>query len=106
MLFKGSRFTLVQPVLSGVPIYNLFLFQVPVGVAKKIEEPMRDILWEGICERKKDHFISWELSGDVSPKGFTLLDKWLWRFHLERELGELLNPLDIDPFHKFFIFFF
>ena len=53
-------FNLVQFVLKSVPIYYLS-FRAPVSVANRIEKMMRDFLWDGIGERRKDHLISWDV---------------------------------------------
>ena len=38
---------MVKIVLSGIPIYFMSLFRIPIKVAKFIEKVMRDFLWEG-----------------------------------------------------------
>ncbi|KAH9734302.1 reverse transcriptase domain-containing protein [Citrus sinensis] len=93
-LSKGGRLTLIQSVLSSLCSYFMSLFQIPVSVAKRIEEAMRDFLWEGIGEGKKDHLVSWRVVSQPQSKGGlglgniinrnkALLGKWLWRFPLE-----------------------
>ncbi|KAH9670663.1 er membrane protein complex subunit 10 [Citrus sinensis] len=93
-LYKGGRLTLIQSVLSSLRSYFMSLFQIPVSVAKRIEEAMRDFLWEGIGEGKKDHLVSWRVVSQPQSKGGlglgniinrnkALLGKWLWRLPLE-----------------------
>ena len=57
---RGGRYTLVKTVLSGIPIYYLSLFKIPVKVARSLEKLTRDFLWEGKDEGKKDHLVKWE----------------------------------------------
>ena len=80
--------------MSGIPIYYLSLFKIPVKVARSIEKLMRDFLWEEKDEGKKDHLVNWEVVALSKEKGglaignivawnLALLGKWLWRFQLE-----------------------
>jgi hypothetical protein len=94
-LSKGGRLTLIQAVLSSLPTYYMSLFKIPVSVAKRMESMMRNFLWEGIGEGRKDHLINWEVVSKSREKGglgignlvnrnVSLLGKWLWRFPIER----------------------
>jgi len=74
---------------------NLFpLFRILVGVAKRIEKIMRNLLWEGFGDGKKAHLISWDIVcrprdkgglgiGSVVLKNLALLKKWIRRVPLE-----------------------
>ena len=46
-LSRGGRLTLIQSVLSSLPIYYLSVFKVPISVINSMEKMMRDFLWEG-----------------------------------------------------------
>ena len=54
---KGGRLVLIQSVLSSIPTYYLSLFRIPVKVARSLEKLMRDFLWEGSGEGKRDHLV-------------------------------------------------
>ena len=45
-LSRGGRLTLINSVLSSIPIFYLSLFRAPVGVIKTLEKVMRDFLWD------------------------------------------------------------
>lgn len=49
-LSKGGRLTLIQSVLSALPIYYMSLFRIPVAIAVMIETFMRYFFWEGLSE--------------------------------------------------------
>ncbi|XP_062096226.1 uncharacterized protein LOC133802006 [Humulus lupulus] len=56
---RGGRLTLIQSVLSSIPVYYLSLFRIPKSVAGVIEKRMRDFLWEGTNQSGGDHLLSW-----------------------------------------------
>lgn len=35
------------------------LFKVPGNVARKLEKTMRDFLWFGTTDRRRDHLVAW-----------------------------------------------
>lgn len=87
---------MIHSVLESLPIYYLSLFKIPMRVASRIEKLMRDFLWEGCGEGKKDHLVKWEVVsrprnlgglavGNIITRNIALLGKWLWRFPLERD---------------------
>ena len=93
-LSKGGRLTLIQAVLSSIPSYYMSLFKMPIGVAAKVEQLMRNFLWEGLEEGKKCHLVRWERVtkskeegglgiGSLRERNEALRAKWLWRFPLE-----------------------
>ena len=95
-LSKGGRLTLIEAVLSAIPIYYLSLFRMPLKVIKEVEKRMRNFLWKGADGEGGDHLVSWNtvaraktkggLSiGRLKEKNKALLFKWLWRFPLEQE---------------------
>uniref|UniRef100_A0A803PSR8 Reverse transcriptase domain-containing protein n=1 Tax=Cannabis sativa TaxID=3483 RepID=A0A803PSR8_CANSA len=93
-LSRRGRLTLIQSVLSSLPIYYLSLFKAPKMVLKAIEKMMRDFFWEGGDLAGADHLVAWdELCKPRSEGGLAigrlelrnkgLLMKWLWRYPLE-----------------------
>lgn len=96
LLSKRGRYTLIQSILSGIPIYFLSLFKVPIRVAKSIESIMSDFLWKGKDGGKKMHLVRWEIVslskdkgglalGNIVARNLALLGKWLWRIPLESD---------------------
>jgi len=43
-LSKGGRLTLLTSTLSNLPMYNLSLFPIPMGVANRLDKLQRDFL--------------------------------------------------------------
>ncbi|VVA31869.1 Hypothetical predicted protein, partial [Prunus dulcis] len=93
-LSKGGRLTLIQAVLSSIPSYYMSLFKMPIGVTAKVEQLMRNFLWEGVEEGKNCHLVRWvRVSkskeegglgiGSLRERNEALRAKWLWRFPLE-----------------------
>ncbi|CAL9004181.1 unnamed protein product, partial [Prunus brigantina] len=93
-LSKGGRLTLIQAVLSNIPSYYMSLFKMPIRVVAKVEQLMRNFLWEGLEEGKKCHLVRWEWVskskeegglgiGSLRERNEALRAKWLWRFPLE-----------------------
>lgn len=62
-LSKGGRLTLIQAVLSSIPIYYMSLFKMPICIAKYVEKLMRDFLWEGMDSGTNSHLVKWEVVG-------------------------------------------
>ena len=45
-LSRGRRLTLIQSMLSSLPIYYLSLFKAPISVINSMEKMIRDFSWE------------------------------------------------------------
>ena len=95
-LSRGGRLSLIESIMSSMPIYYLSLFKIPRSVAKEIESLMRDFLWEGFDGEVGDHLVAWKQVclpkiygglgvGDLVRRNKSLLFKWLWRFPLEKD---------------------
>ena len=91
---RGGRLSLIESVLSALPIYYLSLFRILVGAAKEIESLMRDFFWEG-SDGEADHLVAWKVClpkvygglglGNLVLQNKALLFKWLKRFPLEKD---------------------
>ncbi|WKA12713.1 hypothetical protein VitviT2T_030072 [Vitis vinifera] len=90
-LSKGGRITLIKSTLASMPLYQLSLFRMPKGVARRLEKLQRDFLWGGGSTGRKAHLVSWEkvcVSKEKERLGLrkivqlnkALLGKWVWRF--------------------------
>ncbi|RVW86677.1 LINE-1 reverse transcriptase-like [Vitis vinifera] len=52
-LSKGGRITLIKSTLASMPLYQLSLFRMPKGVARRLEKLQRDFLWGGGSTKEK-----------------------------------------------------
>ncbi|KAK1297873.1 hypothetical protein QJS10_CPB14g00976 [Acorus calamus] len=97
-LSLGGRLTLIQAVLTNLPIYYLSIFKIPKGVLARLECIRRRFLWSGVKEmRRKIPLVKWEVVCTSKKQGGTgvlnleamnsaLLMKWLWRWISNPEL--------------------
>lgn len=92
----GGGLTLINSVLSNLPMYYLSLFSMPVTVAHKLEAFIRRFLWGGTDHSRKTHWVCWNVickykadGGlglvDMKLKNRAMLNKWLWRFASEKD---------------------
>ncbi len=95
-LSKGGKLTLIKSTLSNLPTYFRSLFHLPLRVAHLLEKLERYFLWSGISDQQKFHLVNCVKicepiqSGGLGVKNLrrfnqALLNKWLWRYGLERE---------------------
>ncbi|KAI3507508.1 hypothetical protein L1887_22495 [Cichorium endivia] len=90
MMSFGGRLTLVNSVLSSLPLYYFSLFKAPKKVINSLESIRRNFLWGSYGENRKIHWIAW--SDIAKPRKFgglgvnclkemniALLTKWIWR---------------------------
>ena len=89
-LSLGGRITMINAVLSSVPLYTLSLYRLPKKVLTKIDQIRRQFLWQGTGLKKKYHLLNWpsvcltkEFGGmgilDLEQMNCALLLKWWWR---------------------------
>ena len=90
--------TLIQSVLTSIPIYLFSFFRVPKSVADKLVRLQRRFLWGGGPDQNKIAWVSWKSvclpkdKGGLGLKDITsfntaLLGKWEW--NLMHHKGEL-----------------
>ncbi len=48
LLSRGGRLTLVNAVLTNIPLYAFSIFKAPMWVTKRIEALRRDFFWTGL----------------------------------------------------------
>lgn len=58
-LSRGGKLTLLISVLSAIPIYFFSIFVAPMYVIKKMEQFMRNFLWDD-GDDKKYHLVAWD----------------------------------------------
>ena len=86
-VFFGGRVTLIQSVLTSIPIYFFSFFRVPNRVVDKIVSLQQRFLWGGRPEHNKIAWIKWETVclpkekgelglKDIKTFNLALLGKW------------------------------
>lgn len=94
----GGRLTLIKSIFSNLPIYYLFIFKMPEGVAKEINKIQCSFLWGDSDSERKLRMVCWEkillrkkMGGlgvkDLKIMNEALLLKWWWRFCFEKDDG-------------------
>lgn len=92
-----GRITLIKSVFMNLPVYYLSIFEMPIGIARKIEQMFRKFLQGDKEAKRKIHLVKWEEV--IKPKSegglgivplrvrnHALLCKWSRRFGREREV--------------------
>ncbi|GAU32181.1 hypothetical protein TSUD_68520 [Trifolium subterraneum] len=86
----GGRVTLINFVLSSLPLYCFSFYKAPVCVIKDLVSIQRNFLWGGGMESRKVCWVSWDRICQPKDKGglgiknlehfnSSLLCKWKWR---------------------------
>ncbi|KAJ9535108.1 hypothetical protein OSB04_un001812 [Centaurea solstitialis] len=87
----GGRLTLIQSVLSAIPLFFFSLFKAPKAILKLLESIRRRFFWGFKDDEKKLVWIAWKKvlksksNGGLGVTSFkikndALLSKWIWRF--------------------------
>lgn len=90
MISIGGRVTLINSVLSAVPLYILSLFRVPKNILKQIDRHRCQFLWQGSGPKKAYALVNWkticmakEIGGagilDLDQMNIAMLLKWWWK---------------------------
>jgi len=88
-LSMGGRITLINSVLTALPIYLLSFYRIPKKVVHKIVSIQRNFLWGGGNETTKIPWVKWDtvclpkIKGGLGIKDLNkfneaLLGKWGW----------------------------
>ncbi|WVZ62069.1 hypothetical protein U9M48_011857, partial [Paspalum notatum var. saurae] len=86
----GGRLTLINSVLTSLPMYMMSFFSIPKGVLKKLDYFRSRFFWQGDKNKKKYRLAKWtflcqpkDQGGlgilDLNTKNVALLSKWLYR---------------------------
>lgn len=51
-LYLGGRITLINLVLSAMPLYKASVYKIPMWIIKTIDKACRRFLWVGVGERR------------------------------------------------------
>ncbi|KAG6491492.1 hypothetical protein ZIOFF_052843 [Zingiber officinale] len=58
-LSHGGRLTLIQSVLSSLPVYLLQVIQPPLEILKKLEGVFASFFWSSVGHDRKVHWVAW-----------------------------------------------
>jgi hypothetical protein len=86
----GGRLTLINSVLSSLPLYMMSFFAIPKGVLKKLDYFRSRFFWQGDESKKKYLLARWTILcqpkdqgglgiHDLNIENTTLLSKWLFK---------------------------
>ncbi|GKV48453.1 hypothetical protein SLEP1_g55266 [Rubroshorea leprosula] len=89
-LSLGGRITLLNSMLSSLPVYLMSAYKIPKGILFSLDKIRRNFLWGGMGERKKISWVNWERvcrskeNGGLGVKdlrkfNIALLGKWWGR---------------------------
>jgi hypothetical protein len=92
----GGRVTLINSVLSSIPLYYLSFYRAPKKVIEELTRIQRQFLWGGSEGKNKINWVSWsnvckpKSEGGLGLKNLekfncALLIKWKWRMLVEKE---------------------
>ncbi|GKV32081.1 hypothetical protein SLEP1_g40712 [Rubroshorea leprosula] len=59
-LSLGGRITLLNSVLSSLPVHLMSAYKIPKGTLYSLDKIRRNFLWGGLGEEKKIKWVSWE----------------------------------------------
>ncbi|GKV49436.1 hypothetical protein SLEP1_g56186 [Rubroshorea leprosula] len=87
----GGRITLLNSVLSALPIFYMSLFLIPSSVVSELVKIQRGFLWGGVELNRKIPWVKWDIVcgnkaqgglgvSDLRRKNWALLGKWWFRF--------------------------
>lgn len=91
LLSIGGRVSLINSVLTNLPVYHMSFFKMPNKVIGDVVKLQRNFLWHNVGEKKGVDWIRWSIifkkkyEGGLGVKDMAkfnkaLLTKWLWRF--------------------------
>ncbi|GKV29684.1 hypothetical protein SLEP1_g38589 [Rubroshorea leprosula] len=95
-LSMGGRITLINSVLSSLPVFLMSVYVIPKGIIQSIDKLRKSFLWGGKGEERKINWISWdrvckkkEEGGlgvrDLRKFNLALMGKWWGRLAENRE---------------------
>ena len=89
-LSVGGRLTLINSILSSLPMYMMSFFAIPKGVLQKLDYFRSRFYWQGDENKKKYRLARWDILcqpkeqgglgiEDLNIKNISLLSKWLYK---------------------------
>jgi hypothetical protein len=90
LLSLGGRLTLINSVLSSLPMYMMSFLAIPSGVLKKLDYLRSRFYWQGDGHKKKYRLAKWDIIcrpkeqgglgiHDLEIKNKALISKWLYK---------------------------
>jgi hypothetical protein len=58
-LLIGGKEILLKAVAQAIPVYAMSVFQIPIGVCKKMMDAIAQFWWGDIENSKKMHWYAW-----------------------------------------------
>ncbi|CAA0807930.1 Unknown protein [Striga hermonthica] len=88
-LSTGGRLTLINSVLSSLPMYMMSFFEIPKGVRKKLDYFRSRFFWQSDEHKRKYRLAKWDILcqpkeqeglgiQNLELKNIALLSKWLY----------------------------
>jgi hypothetical protein len=88
-LSYGGRLVILNPVLSGLPMFMMSVFEIPKEVFKKLDQYRSRFFWQGNKDKKKYRLDKWNILcrpkdqgglgiADLATKNIILLSKWIF----------------------------
>ena len=90
-LSTGGRLTLINSVLSSLPMYMMSFFEIPKGVRKKLDYFQSRFFWQSDEHKRKYRLAKWSIfcqpndqgelgihNLELKIKNIALLSKWLY----------------------------
>ena len=104
----AGRTTLINSVLTALPLFYLSFFRAPPAVIKRLTSIQRNFLWGGGAERKKIAWVAWDQvcmprdKGGLGIKAIkdfnrALLIKWKW--HLFQQSDQFWNRILLSKYN-------
>jgi hypothetical protein len=101
MLSYGDRLTLINSVLTSLPMFMLSFFEVPIGVRKRLDFFRSRFFWQGDGHKRKYRLTKWDMicrpksQGGLGVevlelKNKSLISKWLFKLINERGVWQEL----------------
>ncbi|GKV26644.1 hypothetical protein SLEP1_g35909 [Rubroshorea leprosula] len=95
-LSLGGRITLINSVLSSLPVFLMSVYLIPKGILYSIDKIRRSFLWGGGGEKRKIKWVSWDKVCKKKEEGglgvrelrkfnLALLGKWWGRLAENKE---------------------
>jgi hypothetical protein len=87
-LSYGGRLTLINSVLSSLPMFMMSIFEIPKEVIKKLDQYRSRFYWQGDTDKKKYRLAKWDILCRPKDQGglgiinleiqnICLLSKWI-----------------------------
>ena len=76
-LSYGGRLTLINSVLSSLPMFMMFFFEILEEVLKKLDQYRSRFFWQGYKDKKKYRLPNWDIichPKDQGGLGITNID--------------------------------